>query len=414
MESIVDRESYTEILKVPWLRDSVASTGLKWGKRMVDVEITQLPVSLVAQVMLIDEGDPILVLYRCDRYDYEGWAQSFVITLKFPDGSIYEIEVPPSYHLKDGHSLRIPVRPETLIRERPRQTNRQIPRVIYNLSAPSEKQVSHEVRRLLKNVRRITNLLQCNYLYIILEDEACNKEVESSDIPGFREAYRSLRAGSYKADLMRYYLLYRYGGIYHDDKTLIRQSLESDEYNSILEHSDLFIGNHRIPEIAFMGARRGSPIMLKALQQAIDNINRRDYMDNRLGITGNVMFARIMGQGMETAPDIQVGMDVIWGKCWGEICALLPILLSNNGILAKDRFLWQRQAIPNADWPKPATYYANLWEQRAVYTDGNPAVSLRVGLPPHIRREIIAYTIMTLAIITVGYLISRYSTTGWF
>lgn len=409
----VDRNAWDSILSVPWLRDSVFPTGVKWGKRIVDVEISGLPIFLVAQVMLVDEGDPVLVMHRCDRYDYEGWTEAFNIVLRFPDGSMYELEVPPSYRLKDGHSLRIPVGLNTVIQERAQQADRKIPRIIYNLSAPPEKQLSHEVRRLLKNVRRITNLLQCNYLYLVLEDEACTKEVENSNIPGFKEAYHSLRAGAYKADLMRYYLLYRYGGIYHDDKTLIRQSLESDEYNSILGHCDLFIGNYRIPEIAFMGARQGSPIMLKALQRAIDNITRRDYTDNRLGITGNSMFARMMREGMETSLDIPSDVEVVWGKYWGEICALLPILLSNNGILAKERFLWQRQAIPNADWPKPPIYYANLWEQRAVYTDGNPTISFRLGMPPHIRREVIAYTILGLVIVGIGFLLSRYPSTEW-
>lgn len=434
--STLDRECFDAVLAVPWLKDSVAPTGVKWGTRVADVEMSRLPTFLLGQVMLIpsDESHCLtdevrLVVYRWDRYDHLGWKEPFVVTLKFPDGSRYEIEVPPSFGLVDGHSVRIPVGPTTVVRERVQQVARNIPRIIFNLSAPVTKQISQDVRRLLKNVRRMTNLMQCTCLYLVLEDEACRKEVEASGIPNFVEAYNALRAPSFKADLVRYYLLYKYGGVYLDDKTLIRQSLDSPVFDSIFAGEgssregpcDLFICSHITPEIAFMGARKGSPIMLKALEAAIECVMRRDYTNHRLGITGNIMFHQMMQDG-KASEDIEpsslsfesIALRAKRGDYYGQKVVILPITLSDERIMYGDDILWQRQAIPSADWPKPTTYYANLWNQNLVYTDGNPPPRIaRMSISAETKREIIAYSCTIFAILCFGFLIAQYPPIIW-
>jgi hypothetical protein len=371
----------------------------------------------------------LLVVYRWDRNEHLGWPEPFTLILSFPDSSQIEVEVPPSFRLKDGHSFRIPVASGTMIRERPQQPNRRIPRIIYNLSAPAAKQVSQEVRRLLRNVRRMTNLMQCTVLYLVLEDEACRKEVEASGIANFREAYAALRDGSYKADLMRFYMLYRYGGVYLDDKTLIRQSLDSPVFDSIFSGDgspggvpcDMFISTHITPEIAFMAARPGSPIMLKALETAIANIMARDYTDHRLGITGNYMFTKMLRQGeasfeprQATPSPLAVDIGASWSRCWGEMSALLPIITSNDGIVVRHRFVWQRQAIPTSDWPKPATHYTSLWTERQVFIDGNPIPSnWRLFVASKKANILLQVGIGLALVVLAGFIISRYPPIAW-
>lgn len=393
--SEVDKNAWDTILSVPWLKESVVPTGSRWGRRIADVKLSRLPQNLLGLVLIPEDSEEelLLVIYRCDRYDYMGW-EAFPVTLTLPDGTIYEVEVPRSVNIKDGHSIRVPINSGHRVSERKQQLSRHIPRVIYNLSVPLDKQLSHEVRRFLKNIRRMSDLMHCTSLYLVIEDEAGKKEVENSNVPGFKEAYAALRPGSYKADMLRYYLLWKYGGIYLDDKTFLRYSLDSNAFDSILNDCEVFVSIANGVEIAFMGAQPGCPVMLKALQTTIDNVARRFYSNHRLGITGNVMFQKIVDDE--------------------ENIRQLALAVSKEQMLYENDILWQRKAIPSADWPKPATYYADLWEQGQVYTDGNPPVPLRMGMSYELRREIIAYTITILAIIGVGYLISRYSTSGWF
>jgi hypothetical protein len=386
--------------------------------------MSRLPQNLLGITLLAedDESAVTLVLYRWDQYDHLGWDKPFIVTLTFPDTSIVEIEVPISARLDDGHSLKVPTPGGTLLREREQQKSRVIPRIVFNLSAPLEKQLSQSVRRLLKNVRRMTDLVQCTALYLVIEDEAGTKEVEESGIPGFPEAYAALRSGSYKADILRYYLLYRYGGVYLDDKTFLRHSLDSTAFDYIFSGAgtdeqpcEMFIGVAGTTEIAFMSARPGSPIMLKALETAIKNVQERYYSNHRLGITGNIMFQRTLfagGEGPYPTEESSV-LRERWKKYWGERSALLPLTPSDERILYDNDILWQRQAIPRADWPKPANYYANLWAQNMVYTDGNPPPILVPPMNPERKREVIAYTAVVIAIICVGFLISQYPPIQW-
>ncbi len=425
----VDRDSFEAILAIPWLKNSVQPTGHKWGRRIADVTISPFPTSLAGQALLIEEEGGFtpavvrLVVYRCDRYDHLGWADAFTVLLTFPDSSQYEVEVPPSHRLVDGHSTIVSLSPGTLLRQRSQQGERRIPRVVFNLSAPATKQISQDVRRLLKNVRRVTNFLQCTSLYLVLEDDACQHEVEESGIPNFREAYRALIPGAYKADLMRYYLLYKYGGIYLDDKTLLRQSLDSDAFDSVFqnrgEFCDFFISEHRSPEISFMGARRGSPLMLKALQTGIKKILNREYTNHRLGITGNIMFCNMLYSGPPESsanlPSPHPDNEAIWIRYWGEVCAILPIVLSNNGVMLKDgRFLWQRQAISTLDWPNPSNHYKDAWPQRLVYTDGNPTPSvLRTVWHSRIVHVLLHICVAFGLLAIAGFIISRYPSISW-
>ena len=428
--SDLERQSFDSILSVPWLKDSVVPTGLKWGRRIADVKMSHLPDHLIGQVMLIPSDEKDLrsvhltdeiriVIYRCDRYDYLGWVETFSVTLTFPDETVYEVEIPPSFRLIDGHSLRVSVNTGTPVRERAQQLSRSIPRVIYNLSAPATKQISQDVVRLLKNVRRMANLLQCTSLYLVLEDDACRKEIEASGIPHFVEAYNALRAPSYKADLVRYYLLYKYGGVYLDDKTQLNESLDSSLFDSILGGEgmcDLFICTHKTPEIAFMAARQGSPIMLKALQTAIGRVVNREYTKHRLGITGNYLFTETMTQNGGNPLNILSAnpIGVKWVSYWGERCALLPIIFSNDGILVNRRFLWRRQVIPTSDWPKPPSHYKSLWSQRMVFADGNPPPSIISNIISSRGMQIALQVTITLVIlISLGFIISRFPPIKW-
>ncbi len=344
-QSDVDRDSFDSIMSVPWLRDSVIPTGTRWGRRIADVKMSRLPQNLLGLTLLSPSNpkDPnseplddevIIVIFRWDRYDYLGWDQPFPVILTFPEGRVYEVEIPQSSKLNDEHSIRVPIDRGTVLRERPQQKNRSIPRVVFNLSVSLNKQLSQPVRRLLKNVRRMTDLVQCTSLYVVIEDEAGRREVESSGIPNFIEAYNALRSGSYKADLMRYYLLYKYGGVYLDDKTFLRHSLDSSAFDYIFNDEveqqqqpcDMFIGVWGSTEIALMSARRGSPIMLKALETAIQNVINRFYGNHRLGITGNIMFQKILdSEGTQRSIPLNSEIKERRELYFGEKVALLPI-----------------------------------------------------------------------------------------
>lgn len=425
-----DKEAYESILSVPWLKSSIYPTGSKWGRRIADVTLSRLPQNLLGQVMIIPsipedpnsaplQDEVILVIFRCDRYHHQGWSKTFPVVLTFPDGSFYEVEVPSSLRLPDRHSLHVAINPTaTLVREKKLQEDRLIPRIIFNLSPPIHKQASYEIRKLLKNIRKISDLIHCASLYFIIEDEACDREVENSGIEGFADAYNSLIPGAYKADLMRYYLLYKYGGIYLDNKSCLRQSTDSRPFDDILGNfihpSDAFVSYRGNAEIAFMASRRGSPVMYKALITSINNIRERFYGKNSLSITGNFMFNNILKGDQENLTFGSSLMGEKWISCAGEKIALLPMGKSFDYIPYMEDILWYRQAIPYVDWPKPKTYYGALWNDRKVYTDRNGKHdTLRVPGAMELLSPINICVMFAFILICVGFLITRYPPISW-
>ena len=404
----VDSEARNAVLSVPYLKNCAAKTG-EWGRNIADVEILQLPEKFVAQVLLVPSSDNpesefnkdevLLIVALWTRNANLGWSESFEVGLKFPDGSQYLVEVPNSLLLIDGCSLSVSVDPGTIVRERTHQLDRVIPRIVYNLSTPLVKRKSVMVRDLLKNGRRLMNILQCTSLYLIIEDEAMDSIVENSEIPNFATAFRSLVPGSYKADLVRYYLLYRYGGVYLDDKSILRYSLDSKEFDSILgpapntegktvsKPTDLALGvtGDGFPEISFMAARPGSPILRMALEKSIENILSRWYGSDRLDITGNTMLQSLMiantpqsfiplGSRSIFAPppfDLSGGVSKSRVEVLGDSTILMRMSPNLHIIQYGNEVLWMRCAISFTEWPQPANYYWTLWNNSQVYVDGN-------------------------------------------
>jgi hypothetical protein len=357
-----------------WLSRCIQPTG-SWGTRMADVRIKNLPTNMVANALLTPAANEILLVFI--RWDYNDkikeWP-AFSIIVE-PHGIV---EVPAF-----GTEYSMTVELNSPVDERKYQTNRLIPRIVFNLSPPMHKR-SEFMQSYIRTNRKIIDLMQPKSLFVLLEDDDMLQLVrEAVEIPNFFDAYQALRAGSFKADLVRYYLLYKFGGVYHDDKSTIRYSLDSDVFDSILSgeenasgRCDMFASFEpsKELEITYMGTRSQSPIMLRALNQAIKIIMARHYGGSgALGITGKKMITSLLvSLGIKPAKIVAPKNKIHWLECEGELIAPLAIDRSLHRIIVDDKdVLWERLRISPKLWAKPSTYYSYLWCNRQVYTDGN-------------------------------------------
>jgi mannosyltransferase OCH1-like enzyme len=129
----------------------------------------------------------------------------------------------------------------------------------------------------------------------LFDDKDCRKfmEEEMADIPGVLEAYDDLIPGAYKADLWRYCILYRRGGIYLDIKFtpcdgFKFMELVDNEY-FVLDRADL-IGRPAIYN-ALMVAKAGNTELKRCIEKLVDNVRNRNYGLCKLDITGPTMMA---------------------------------------------------------------------------------------------------------------------------
>jgi mannosyltransferase OCH1-like enzyme len=124
-----------------------------------------------------------------------------------------------------------------------------------------------------------------HYLY---DDNDCREFIKKYYKLDTLEAYDALIPGAYKADLWRYCVLYKLGGVYLDVKYQCVRGFKlitlMDEEHFVRDHFDdlktLAVYN------AFMVCLPGNEILLKCINKVIYNVKNNIYSNSSLGITG--------------------------------------------------------------------------------------------------------------------------------
>ena len=101
------------------------------------------------------------------------------------------------------------------------------------------------------------------------------------------EAFDLLIAGPLKADLFRYFYLYKNGGCYFDCKMVLKKSL-----SKIIKNDDKIIlcNDDRTLHNGIIMIEKNNSIMYNCLKECIDNILNKNKFENRYQTTGNELF----------------------------------------------------------------------------------------------------------------------------
>ncbi len=115
------------------------------------------------------------------------------------------------------------------------------------------------------------------------------------DFPGYLEGYRKLKYGASKADLWRYLIIYKYGGIYADIDCKCITPLEKWVDNNA-EYVTQLGTNKDICQWLIMSVPK-NPIFLKAAQNTLENSKKNnfktahygfEYTNNKLTLNENL------------------------------------------------------------------------------------------------------------------------------
>jgi hypothetical protein len=130
----------------------------------------------------------------------------------------------------------------------------------------------------------INRNMNFEYDYNFYDDNDIIKYIKKN-YPQYLKAYNMLIPNAYKADLFRYLVLYKEGGIYMDCKSStifpLREFINSDI--GFVSFQDRF--NNGI-QISFIASVPGHPILKKCIEISIDNILNKRYGISSLDITG--------------------------------------------------------------------------------------------------------------------------------
>jgi mannosyltransferase OCH1-like enzyme len=207
----------------------------------------------------------------------------------------------------------------------------------------------------IRMLRNIQNIKKNNpaFNYYFFDDHDSEKFIEKHFHPEVIHAYRCLVPGAFKADLWRYCVLYKCGGIYLDIKY---GSVNHFKFINLTEkeHWVLDVDGNDIYN-ALMVCKAGNPILLNAIEKIVDNVKTRYYGNDRLEPTGPGLLRQYFSREQKNLFDMKhevllnnINLRVIFFQN-------IPVLKSYDGYLNDVQHF------------KKTEYYGNLWNERRIY-----------------------------------------------
>ena len=174
-----------------------------------------------------------------------------------------------------------------------------IPKIIYKTGIDDYKNIHEDVYNVFQETIKLNPEFKIKYY----SDKDSRDFIKNNFESEILLTYDKLIPGVYKADLFRYCILYKNGGIYSDltqrftipfNKLI---DLEKDNLYLVkdIEHYKINgDGSSKGIQISFMASRPGNEIFLKAVKQIVKNVNDKFYGDNPLHPTGPTLFYNIL------------------------------------------------------------------------------------------------------------------------
>ena len=196
-------------------------------------------------------------------------------------------------------------------------------------------------------------------------------------------AYDMLIPGAYKADLFRYCILYKRGGIYSDLSQIFRVPLDNiidfkNDHLVLVKDTPQYVlrNKHLINEnttqgvqISFIASRPNNPIFMDAINKIISNCKERYMGFNPLSPTGPELFYQVL---KSYDGPYRMDLHLNLGKA-GHLFEDGPRIIDKNGlvvIINKSDFhndlFNDKQNIPLIK-PNRRRHYSELWKSNIVY-----------------------------------------------
>ena len=191
------------------------------------------------------------------------------------------------------------------------------------------------------------------FKHFLFDDNDCREFIKNNFDTSVLNAYDKLIPGAYKADLWRYCILYKMGGIYMDIKYI---PINNFKLINLLEqeHWVLDNGGGGIYN-ALMVCKPNNEILLKSINQIVKNVTNRFYGNGFLDPTGPGLLAKYFTEEDKQNFDIK---HILKGTNDFD----KYILLQNYDILrCYPGYISEREVY------SPKKHYAVLWKERNIY-----------------------------------------------
>jgi mannosyltransferase OCH1-like enzyme len=191
-----------------------------------------------------------------------------------------------------------------------------------------------------------------NFSYKLFDDIECREFIKNNFKSDVLYAYDSLIPGAYKADLWRYCVLFKYGGIYLDTKF---SPLNGFKFINLCEseHLVLDIGGTGIYN-ALMVCKPNNIILYKAIRQIVENVKNRYYGECFLCPTGPKLLPNFISVN---DPIVDLKHEMLEGD------NNYKIVYYNNIPIVKSYYGHIEEKNKNSI----IQHYSVLWNQKKIY-----------------------------------------------
>jgi len=188
----------------------------------------------------------------------------------------------------------------------------------------------------------------------LYNEDSCRQFIKDNFDIDILEAYNSLIPCSYKSDLWRFCVLYKNGGIYMD----IKYKCVNNFKLIALTEKEYFVKDRPInmTYTALVVVKPENPIMLKCINQIVDNVKHKYYGKNALEPTGPGLLGRYF-----TKPDFET-MELYFTDTTTAHFKKEYMVFKNTIILTYyDEYRNEQKKY------QKNKYYAELWNEHKIY-----------------------------------------------
>jgi mannosyltransferase OCH1-like enzyme len=190
------------------------------------------------------------------------------------------------------------------------------------------------------------------FQHFLYDDDDCREFIKNNFDSNVLHAYDSLIPGAFKADLWRYCVLYKLGGIYIDIKYISVNNFKlinlTEQEHLVLDEDKQGIYN------ALLVALPGNNLLLRAINQIVYNVKHKFYGNSCLSPTGPKLLFNLLSSEDKKKTDMY--HDYLEN-------------FNNRYIFYKKHIIFKSYDgyINEHNHNKKVDYYGNLWNQRKIY-----------------------------------------------
>jgi mannosyltransferase OCH1-like enzyme len=190
------------------------------------------------------------------------------------------------------------------------------------------------------------------FKYYLYDDDDCRNFIENNYRREVLWAFDSLIPGAYKADLWRYCVLYKLGGIYLDIKY---KQINDFKFINLTEkeHWVLDKDNSGIYN-ALMVCLPGNEILIKAINQIVENVRNKFYGSSCLDPTGPGLLSHYFTSGDKASFDMRHDFYQNFDN---------RLIYFNNYIV----FKCYKNYLNEISSTQKVSHYSVLWGARQIY-----------------------------------------------